>query len=119
MAVVERLSQLSTEKRTSNLISSARERLKDEDHTVQVFGDNLIYWQNNKGTMLEFSRGTLRGKSWDKNKNFSEMIEFEVGPNTRFKDNKNKVDLKDEKALSMIEQRIEEFLPQVEMLAEG
>lgn len=112
MTVVERPPEITAEQRKSNLINLVTERLKDDDGVVRVFGNNLIYWQHEKCTLLELKPGLLKGKSWDRNKNFSENVEFEVGLNSRFKDNKNKINLKNEEALAIIETRVEEFLPQ-------
>ncbi|OGH11064.1 MAG: hypothetical protein A3B38_02665 [Candidatus Levybacteria bacterium RIFCSPLOWO2_01_FULL_36_13] len=119
MAIAERAPELTAEKRKSALISLVTERLKGDDGVVRIFGINLIYWQHEKCTLLELKPGLLKGKSWDRSQNFSEIVEFEIGLNSRFKDNKNKVNLKGEEALTMAEQHIEEFLPpQPQMLQE-
>ena len=119
MTVVEKAPELTAEQRKSNLISLVTERLKDDDGVIRIFGDSLIYWQHEKCTLLELKPGLLKGKSWDRSQNFSEIVEFEIGLNSRFKDNKNKVNLKGEEALTMAEQHIEEFLPpQPQMLQE-
>src|SRR3989344_4595343 len=119
MAVAEMDPQLIAEQKKSTLISLVTERLKHDDGLIRVFGDTLIYWQHEKCTLLELKPGLLKGKSWDRSHNFSDIVEFEIGLNSRFKDNKNKVNLKGEEALTMAEQHIEEFLPpQPQMLQE-
>lgn len=119
MAIAEKAPELTAEQRKYNLISLVNDRLKGNDGVVQIFGDSLIYWQHEKCTLLELKPNLLKGKSWDRSQNFSDVVEFEVGLNSRFKDNINKLNLEGEEVLAKTEERIEEFIPEPQMLQES
>lgn len=120
---VEQESAASIEQRKHLLIDLVRGRIENHPQTkVSFFNSDTtrrgLELRVNPAVTIETWPESLKVRSWRWNQHMSEIIEIELGEKNKFSDNVKQLKLEGEEAISMAEERIEEFLPETIVLQE-